>query len=63
MCMNPNDFSLEEQHVKVQVQDGVVTLSGNTTSYWAKDNLEDEVRMIKGVRNVKNELEVQPGTS
>ena len=51
-------FSLED-HIKFNINNGVVDLSGSAKSLYAKDKIEDEVRQIIGVKKVINELTVE----
>jgi hyperosmotically inducible periplasmic protein len=51
-------FPFEKSTVKVQVNQGQVTLTGNTTSLWARQQIEKEVRRVQGVREVDNKITV-----
>jgi osmotically-inducible protein OsmY len=46
--------------VGVAVRDGVVTLQGSVREPYRKDEIEDRVAEVKGVREIRNEIEVQP---
>jgi hyperosmotically inducible protein len=46
--------------VGVGVQDGVVTLTGSVLQPWHKDDLQKRVAKLEGVREVKNQIRVQP---
>jgi hyperosmotically inducible protein len=46
--------------VGVGVQDGVVTLTGSVVQPWHKDDLQKAVARREGVREVKNQIRVQP---
>jgi len=46
--------------VGVGVDDGVVTLVGSVYQPWRRDELEGRVARLVGVREIKNELRVQP---
>ncbi|MCU1337983.1 MAG: Transport-associated protein [Bryobacterales bacterium] len=46
--------------IAIAVKDGVVTLSGVVPSYWIKDEAEQAVKRVHGVRAVANDLEVKP---
>jgi len=46
--------------VKVQVQDGLVTLSGEVDWWYQKDAAEDAVRKLVGVVLVSNNITVKP---
>lgn len=54
-----NDFPLEKDSVTIQVHNGTVTLSGKTTTVWAKNAIAKEVGRIQGVRSVANKIEVK----
>ena len=46
--------------VGVGVDDGVVTLVGSVRQPWRKDTLDARVAQLEGVREIKNEIRVQP---
>jgi hyperosmotically inducible protein len=46
--------------VGVGVQDGVVTLTGSVLQPWHKDDIQKRVAGLEGVREVKNQIRVQP---
>jgi len=46
--------------VGVSVEDGVVTLTGSVLQPWHKDDLQKRVARLEGVREVKNQIRVQP---
>lgn len=46
--------------VGVGVEDGVVTLTGSVLEPWHKDDLLKRVGRLEGVREVKNQIRVQP---
>ena len=46
--------------VGVAVQDGVVTLTGSVLQPWHKSDLQKRVAGLEGVREVKNQIRVQP---
>jgi osmotically-inducible protein OsmY len=46
--------------IKVQVQDGVVTLSGEVDWWYQKDAAEDAVRKLVGVVLVSNHITIKP---
>ena len=54
MSLVPHD------RVKVQVQDGVVTLSGEVDWWYQKDAAEDAVRYLVGVVLVSNQITIKP---
>jgi osmotically-inducible protein OsmY len=47
-------------HVKVQVQDGLVTLSGEVDWWYQKNAAEEAVRCLMGVVLFNNEIRVKP---
>jgi osmotically-inducible protein OsmY len=47
-------------HVKVQVEDGLVTLSGEVDWWYQKDAAEDAVRKLVGVVFVGNRITIKP---
>lgn len=49
-----------EDHVKVKVQDGVVTLTGSVQDQDEKALAADTVENLPGVKSVKNELAITP---
>ncbi len=46
--------------VGVGVDQGVVTLQGSVLQPWRKDDIERRVARLEGVREVRNEIRVQP---
>lgn len=51
---------------KIEVKDGVVTISGDVTSQLEKDGAENVIKPLTGIKKVVNNLQVrsvQPGTS
>jgi len=46
--------------VGVAVEDGAVTLTGSVRQPWHKDDLQKRVARLEGVREVKNQIRVQP---
>jgi hyperosmotically inducible protein len=46
--------------VGVGVEDGAVTLTGSVVQPWHKDDLQKRVAKLEGVREVKNQIRVQP---
>jgi hyperosmotically inducible protein len=46
--------------VGVGVEDGVVTLTGSVLEPWHKDDIQKRVARLEGVREVKNQIHVQP---
>jgi osmotically-inducible protein OsmY len=51
--------SIDERRIGVSVVDGVVTLSGEVSSYAEKWKAERVVERVEGVRGIANELEVE----
>jgi len=51
--------SVDERRIGVGVVDGIVTLSGEVTSYGEKWRAERAVERVVGVRGIANELEVK----
>lgn len=54
------DPDVSSLNVDVDVEDGVVTLSGLVRSEYAKDHAEELAEKVSGVRSVHNEIQVQP---
>ena len=46
--------------IGVGVDSGVVTLTGSVLEPWHKDDLQKRVARLEGVREVKNQIRVQP---
>lgn len=51
---------LQEEQVKVKVQDGIITLEGNVEWQYQKDQAVDAVRTLTGVKGVFNLIKVKP---
>jgi osmotically-inducible protein OsmY len=51
--------SVDERRIGVAVSDGIVTLSGEVTSFAEKWNAERAVERVEGVRGIANEVEVR----
>lgn len=49
--------------VGVAVEDGAVTLVGSVNRPWRKDDLDRRVAKVEGVRELRNEIRVQPVSS
>jgi hyperosmotically inducible protein len=49
--------------VGVGVDDGVVTLTGSVVQPWHKDDIQKRVARLEGVREVKNQIRVQPAST
>src|SRR5438105_5424607 len=54
--------SVDERRIGVSVLDGIVTLTGEVTSYSEKWRAERAVERVEGVRGIVNELVVKPAT-
>ena len=54
------NISVPHDRVKVRVQDGVVTLSGEVDGWYQKDAAEDAVRKLVGVVLVSNHIAIKP---
>ena len=54
---------IPQNHVKVKVQDGVVTLSGEVEWRYQKGVAEEAVRPLMGVILVSNQIAVKPGVN
>jgi len=48
--------------VGASVEDGVVTLTGSVLQPWHKDDIQKRVARLEGVREVKNQIRVQPAS-
>ena len=51
--------SVHSEHIGVEVQDGVVTLSGHVSNYLEKLNAEHAAQRVSGVRALAVEIEVK----
>jgi osmotically-inducible protein OsmY len=51
--------SVDERRIGVAVMDGIVTLTGEVSSYAERWNAERAVERVSGVRGIANELEVR----
>jgi osmotically-inducible protein OsmY len=54
------NFLLPRDRVKVKVQDGRITLSGDVDWYYQKERAEDIVRHLVGVVGVINSITIKP---
>jgi osmotically-inducible protein OsmY len=45
-------------NIQAELRDGEVVLKGNVGSYYQKQLAQESVRSVRGVRRVRNELEV-----
>ncbi|MGE4434993.1 BON domain-containing protein [Achromobacter sp.] len=55
--------SIDELHIGVAVENGVVTLSGHVESYAQKLAAEHTVQRVKGVRGIAQEIEVRAASA
>mgnify|MGYP001044552079 CR=1 FL=1 len=53
------DHRVDAADVQIEVDDGVVTLTGNVPSFTAKDAAYDDTWFVDGVRLVVNDLDVE----
>jgi osmotically-inducible protein OsmY len=51
---------IPEDKVKVKVQNGHVTLSGEVDWHYQRDNAEDAVRKLSGIKGVANTIQIKP---
>ncbi len=51
---------VEETDVGVEVDDGIVTLTGTVSTYGARISAQDAAHHVKGVLDVVNDIEVRP---
>lgn len=54
---------VDASEISVEVKQGEVVLTGTTDSRWAKRYAEDCAYQVRGVKNVRNELQVQESSS
>lgn len=47
-----------ENNVRFDVDKGIVTLSGSVKSIYAKDNIQEEIQHILGIKEVINQLKL-----
>jgi osmotically-inducible protein OsmY len=55
--------SVDERRIGVSVVDGIVTLSGEVTSFSERWNAERAVERVSGVRGIANELKVKSASA
>jgi hyperosmotically inducible protein len=55
-----SDSATPSRHISVKTKDGVVALTGTVDSADQKQKAEEDVRSVKGVKDVVNSLEVKP---
>jgi osmotically-inducible protein OsmY len=51
------------RQVSCQLRAGVLTLGGHVPSYYLKQIAQTAVRSVEGVRQINNQLRVNPGRS
>jgi osmotically-inducible protein OsmY len=56
------DPSVDERRIGVSVLEGIVTLTGDVSSFFEKWRAERAVERVEGVRGIANELEVKPAS-
>ena len=54
------NFLVPNDRVKVKVQDGLITLTGDVDWYYQKEHAEDAVRHLVGVLGVTNSITINP---
>lgn len=54
------DLCVPKDKVKVKVQKGWITLSGDVNWFYQKDSAESDVRKLLGVTGVSNEIMIKP---
>jgi osmotically-inducible protein OsmY len=52
------EFSMEEKTVSLQVMQGRVILKGTVPTLWARHNIEKEIKRIRGITAVENQLKI-----
>jgi osmotically-inducible protein OsmY len=60
LAWNPD---IDSSNVDIDVEAGIVTLTGTTPTHWEKTRAEDLVTGLRGVLGVRNELAVVPSRS
>lgn len=58
VCEALQDADVDVSAVSVDVTDGFVTLSGEIEDRWAKRYVEDVAYAVRGVRDVRNRIEI-----
>lgn len=51
---------IHDEHIQVDISNGIATLTGNVESYWQHTLAEETVRNLQGIVDVKNDLSVVP---
>lgn len=54
------DSHVDENRIEVKVQDGDVTVSGTVRDHWMKLQVEGWAEQIHGVKNITNNITVDP---
>ncbi len=54
------DIALPTERIQVTVSDGWIELSGRVRAYWEKEEAEDAVKHLRGVRGVTTRILVRP---
>ncbi|MFC2022926.1 BON domain-containing protein [Chloroflexota bacterium] len=57
------NVSVPHERVKVKVQDGVVTLSGEVDWWYQKDAVEDAMRKLVGIVSLNNYITIKPAAN
>jgi osmotically-inducible protein OsmY len=55
-----DQFSASSKNVQVKVADGIVTLTGTVESLWSEQNIVKQVHGILGVKDVLDQLKIEP---
>lgn len=57
------DNAVDKKNIKIEVKDGVVTLSGSVPTFWEKSRAENDATVSMGVKKVINKIAVVPTKS
>src|SRR5579872_176435 len=52
------DSETKSRHISVKTKDGIVALTGTVNSKAEKDKAEQDARLVKGVKDVINKIDV-----
>jgi len=52
------DSEMKSRHISVKTKDGIVALTGKVGSKAEKDKAEQDARLVKGVKDVINKIDV-----
>ncbi len=55
------DAQIPDQRIRLKVEDGIVTLMGGLDWQYQREEAEERIRRLAGVRGVVNDITVQPG--